>query len=215
VSYRGFNPLDIVGRRYGRLIVRSQNGKQREGRQLYLCECDCGTFRTVQRESLRKGQTKSCGCLRRDSLRKILTVHGGKGTPEYAIWQGMKARCNNHRAEKYPQYGGRGISVCSRWDSFVNFREDMGPRPLGTTIERINNDGDYTPENCRWATPVEQGRNKGNNRIITHDGRTMCMATWAEEVGISYAALRQRLYRGWAVARALEQPQRSWPRSDR
>jgi hypothetical protein len=204
VSYRGFDPLDLIGQRRGRLLVCELTGKR--GREyLYLCKCDCGAHTTVVRASLTRRRSMSCGCLRLDRARDRNILHGGNGTAEYRTWLAMKSRCNNQRAEKYSQYGGRGISICSRWTSFTNFLEDMGPRPTGMMIERIDNDGNYTPGNCRWATPAEQGRNKRNNRIITHDGRTMCMAAWAEEVGISYTVLRQRLHRGWSIDRALGQ----------
>ena len=115
----------------------------------------------------------------------------------------MRCRCRNPRDKSYHSYGGRGIACCERWDLFENFHDDMGPCPAGASLERIDNNDDYCPENCRWATPLEQGRNKRNNHILTFRGESKCLTAWAEEMGLDYRTLLARLRAGWTVERAL------------
>ncbi len=127
--------------------------------------------------------------------------------PEYKVWQGMRDRCLNSGADCYPRYGGRGIRICERWDSFQNFYADMGPRPSSThSIERKDNTGNYCPENCCWATKKDQGRNKRSNRNITYQGKTQCIAAWAEEFGVNPAMIWFRLSRGWTPEKAISTP---------
>ena len=135
----------------------------------------------------------------------LVGVKGGKKRPpEYNSWGSMKRRCLNQNSEVYARYGGRGISVCPRWDDYGNFVEDMGRRPgPGYSIDRIDNDGDYEPSNCRWATRQEQARNNSQNRLLTYDGRTMSASTWAEALGINPGTLRRRVQRGWTDEQAL------------
>jgi len=134
--------------------------------------------------------------------------HGKRNLPEYQIWLTMKQRCHNPRSQKYQFYGALGIRVCTRWrKSFSAFMEDMGPRLPGMTLDRRNPCGNYSPENCRWATWKEQRRNKRNNVWVTHDGKRQILADWAEETGIAIGTLRARLFQyGWSPARALTQP---------
>lgn len=131
--------------------------------------------------------------------------HGAKGreSPTYQSWLGMVQRCTNPNSGKWARYGGRGITVCERWLTFANFLADMGERPNGLFIERKNNDGNYEPGNCRWATRVEQARNTRLNHMLTHNGETLCLAGWAERAGIKQNTLKMRIRRGWSVARAL------------
>ena len=130
-----------------------------------------------------------------------------KHLPEYQIWKQMRYRCSNPRTRNYHNYGGRGIKVCGRWSVFKNFWEDMGPRPATHySLDRIDNDGNYEPDNCRWATPKQQGRNARYNRILTHNGRSMCLADWSEATGIRHSIIRKRLTRGWPVDLALTTP---------
>lgn len=126
--------------------------------------------------------------------------HGGAGTPLYNAWKTMRARCRNPKHKKYHRYGGRGIKICERWDSFAAFREDMGERPPGATLDRVDNNGDYEPANCRWADQKQQQRNRANNRMLTIYGKTMSLAEWHEIVAheINYHTILQRIIRlGW------------------
>ena len=193
--------IDLTGRRYGRLVVigraRNAGGKNR-----WKCVCDCGAETEVLAANLTRGATKSCGCLRKTHA----VTHGKNGTPTYRSWHKMLSRCRNTAVHNYANYGGRGIGYDPRWEQFEEFLFDMGERPLGTTLDRINPDGDYCKNNCRWATPKEQQRNRRCIVMYQYAGRQQCLAAWAEEFGIGAAALRKRIRRGWDLERALNVP---------
>lgn len=124
-------------------------------------------------------------------------------TPTYQVWQNMKARCTNKNLPRYPRYGGRGIRVCERWLSYENFLADMGEKPHGMSIDRIDNDGDYAPENCRWADKRIQNANKSTNVYLEHNGERLCITDWAERLGVNPRSLKHRLDRGWPVSSIL------------
>lgn len=132
----------------------------------------------------------------------------------WKAWSSMRERCWRESHRFYSRYGGRGITVCERWDSFENFLSDMGPPPQGTWLDRIDNDGDYTPENCRWATPHQQANNRSSNVLVSHDGRTMTVAEWSRESGLERKTLEWRIRAGWAPSRAIETPS-TFPRKER
>ena len=193
---------DLAGSQFSRLTVLPIREK-RKGRPYWRCRCECGELIWARSDQLKSGNTQSCGCLNRD----IRTTHNMWQTPEYKCWQQIKQRCHNPKHRFYPDYGARGIYVCDRWrKSFENFIADLGRRPKGTWLDRIDNDGPYIPENCAWRTPKQQGRNRRNNRLLTYQGRILPLSQWAEELGLSLHALRNRVRNGWSDERTLSTP---------
>ena len=186
--------------RFGRLTVLIETRR----RHYWACRCDCGTVTVVWKYSLTTGRTSSCGCYNRETTRARSITHGKKRTREYEAWARMIQRCRNPKCSDYPAYGGRGIQVCERWYEFAVFFQDMGQRPtLRHSLNRLDNDLGYSPGNVVWATAIEQGRNKRNNRMLTFRDQTKTVAEWVERLGISRAAITHRLDRGWTVERAL------------
>lgn len=177
-----------VGQRFNWLTVLAVVGAR------FLVRCDCGDERLVLKSNVIGGGVKSCSSCGRERQRRAVAVHGGSETPEYSTWAGMIQRCTNPNDRGFKNYGGRGIRVCSRWaESFEAFREDMGPRPAGMSIDRIDVNGHYEPGNCRWATQVQQARNTRRNVWLEHDGRRMLACDWAAELGISRQRMEQRM----------------------
>lgn len=212
--------LDVLtGRRFGRLAVGARAANDRQGKPMWHCLCDCGSQTIVRSIALRNGSSQSCGCLARELTRTRSITHGRTSTREWETWHRMKQRCYDPGIDGYMRYGGRGIQVCDRWrDSFEIFYSDMGDRPgPGYSIERVNNDGDYCPENCKWATAGEQARNRSTTVMITAEGRTMTAAEWARELNMSQTTISERISRGWTPARAVSEPvirkQRKWQKT--
>ena len=198
--------IDLTGMRFGRLVVLSLDAKRAAGGgSKWLCRCDCGIEKIVTGQALNHGKTRSCGCFGLERFTQRVTTHGRskEKLSEHGIWALMRRRCNNPKDKRYADYGGRGITVCARWDSFENFLADMGPMPDGTSLERRNNDLGYSPDNCKWATRKEQQRNRRTNRLVTFRGETKTIVEWSELLGIAENAIRTRLDRGWSVDDAL------------
>lgn len=199
--------IDVLGKRFGRLVVfgvAETGGHQR----LWGCRCDCGTEIAATSTRLINGDTRSCGCLRKESAARQgreNKTHGMRGTPTYRTWAAMVNRCTDSGSPNWIAYGGRGIGVCDRWLSFENFLEDMGERPEGKSIDRINVNGNYEPGNCQWATAEQQNNNRRTSRHIEFRGQVKTLAQWAKEVGISSQCLNMRL-RVWTLERSLTTP---------
>lgn len=198
---------ELSGHVYGRLTVVGFARIERSA--IWVCQCSCGEVVEVKSPNLIRGGTRSCGCVRRTGTPK----HGMSETPEYRTWHSMINRCKYKSVNSYPSYGGRGITVCDRWHSFDNFYADMGTRPEGTTLDRIDSDGHYTPDNCRWATTKEQGRNKRNSILLTARGITKQVNDWAEDSGVAASTIVRRIKSlGWDVEKAIFTPTNSFQR---
>lgn len=164
-------------------------------RNKWLCRCDCGAEKWIYAYVLKSSAAKSCGCLNRESTAKAHTIHGGYGTSEYKTWKSMKRRCLDEKSNSYKNYGGRGIAICDRWKhSFKNFLSDMGKRPEGTSLDRIDNLGNYEPSNCRWATAIEQANNKRNNVTFVLNGITDTLANHCRRAQKPYKAMKNRIF---------------------
>lgn len=188
-------PRDLTGLQFGMLVLRKVSGGKNSR---WECLCKCGRKTIIGRPDV--FIAKSCGCARYDSI----ITHGMSNTPTHKSWLMMRNRCLNPKADCYENYGGRGIKVCKRWDKFENFLEDMKTRPsMQHSLERLNNNGDYEPSNCKWATKTEQNRNKRNNRILSAFDKTMCLKDWALEYKIPTMTLFYRLKTGMSLEAAL------------
>ena len=206
----GRKSIDITGQKFHRLIALQVIDSERgAGKAIkYECLCDCGNHHIASVSNLRLGEVKSCGCLNKEQAIKRHLSHGQSKTKLYGVWNCMKGRCSNPNSTVYRHYGGRGIQVCSDWRSFENFAAwaiSAGYKE-GLTIDRVNNDGDYTPENCRWVGIETQARNRRNTKYIMFKGEARCLAEWAEILGIKMQVLSERLASGWSVDRALTEP---------
>jgi hypothetical protein len=183
--------------RFGRLTILGETwgtfyGTATTPTKNLRCLCDCGKTVVASFHNVKRGVTKSCGCYRREWAADKVRTHGMVGTPEYGVWAAMKRRCQNPNVIEYRNYGGRGIRVCDRWQTFANFFADMGKRPDDKmTLDRKDTSGDYTPENCRWATQREQQNNRRNNHRYSFFGKSVTLAELSREVGIPPTTVRR------------------------
>ena len=201
--------IDITGQRYGRLVALGPVGLDAQGNIVWRCSCDCGKTTRVASMRMRSGHTKSCGCLSRE-LRVVIKTHGMCGTRIYEIWKDMVKRCNNPNGKAYANYGGRGIFVCAEWrHDFQAFYDYVSQLPnydkKGYSLDRIDNEEGYRPENIRWSSRTQQNRNKRNTVMLTYNGKTQSLPAWADELGMSRKVLHDRIFRSWSVERALTQ----------
>lgn len=196
------------GVRYGSWEVLAFSHRQeKHGVYYFLCRCDCGFQCPVSLQSLRSGRSTRCRCC----ADKKTIKHGhccfDASTPEYKAWQAMHKRCRNPRYEGWDRYGGRGITVCERWNRFENFFADMGPRPGPEySLDRKDNDGPYAPDNVRWAPVQVQQNNRSTSKSFSFAGKTQPLSYWARELGIRTRTLQERLRRGWSIERTLTEP---------
>ena len=196
--------LDLTGQRFGKLIVVKEDGKIGEY-TAWLCKCDCGKMKRVRINALRSGSTKSCGCGVGEMARKRTIKYSVRNNKLYHVWYGMVDRCKNPKHKFYHRYGGRGICVCDEWidyDMFATWALANGYKE-GLSIDRINNDGNYEPSNCRWATTKEQHNNTSQCSFKTINGITKSVSEWAEEYGIRHGLVLHRLSRGMSIEDAL------------
>ena len=199
--------VDRTGITYGRLtVIEKSSERGSSGNVKWFCLCDCGNKCLVSGSSLKSGSTKSCGCLFLDvaaSKGRAKKVHGMTNTKIYSIWSNMRNRCLNPAYKKYHAYGGRGIKISKDWDSFEVFFKDMGLQPEGMTLDRIDVNGDYCKENCRWATQKEQQNNRRDNVILEYESKKYTMQQLCEHLGKNSDKVQQRLKRGDSLDRAL------------
>ena len=201
--------IDETGAVYGRLTVIKQSGKDNHGHPLWECMCDCGNTCYVTGARLRNGNTRSCGCLHSEQIASRNTRHGKSKSRLYAIYKGMKDRCTRKANKSFPLYGERGIRLCDEWtgpEGYKRFEQwalENGYRE-DLTIDRIDTNGDYSPDNCRWANIEQQANNRRNNHRITFDGKTRTIAEWSRITGISAKKIEARLRAlSWPVEKAL------------
>lgn len=203
--------IDMTGREFEECVVIKRSDKlSKDGKKIFWeCECKCGNTFTARGSDIRSGNTKSCGCLVKKKARTRKGAHGQRNSRIYTIWNNMKLRCYNKNQNNYFNYGGRGIKICDEWKNdfttFYNWAIENGYSDE-LSIERINNDGDYEPSNCKWANLHEQARNKRNNRFLEHDGKKMIAPDWSKVTGIPEKIIYDRMTKGWDDERVLTQP---------
>lgn len=209
IVFMGKPFIDLSGQKFGRLTFLSRDTRQGRSVTKWYCRCDCGKVISSQPACIKNGLVVSCGCYQREAILRAVTKHGaasdGNRTPEYVAWSHMKDRCLNKKSRGYAAYGGRGITICKQWElSFETFLLDMGKRPSRKhSIDRTDNDGPYSPSNCRWATQKQQQRNKRITVKYRFNGDNLTAGEYAEKYCLNESKLRDRLNRGWPIERAL------------
>lgn len=197
---------DLTGQKFGRLTVLKYSHAGKNHRSYWNCICDCGKTVVANGKTLLNGDKRSCGCLRIEHIKQLRKpTHGMRNSAIYKIWAGMINRCENRKDPSFYLYGGRGIAVCAEWrHDVLRFSKDMGERPKGYSLDRIDNSGSYSKENCRWASSSQQANNRRNNKILTADNKSQTIAQWARDLNINSATIWRRLnvYR-WSIERAL------------
>lgn len=204
--------IDLVSKRFGRLVVLKRHGSDRAKNATWLCRCDCGLEKVISGSYLRTGETKSCGCLHSERTRELMSSHGQSKTRLYKVWAGIKSRCYNCNADNYKYYGGSGITMCDNWkNSFQDFYKwsvengyDPDAKPQECTIDRIDNSRAYCPENCRWVNHITQCNNQSSNKTFVHNGERLTMAETARKFGINYSTLRARILHGKSFEDAIQ-----------
>lgn len=204
---------DLTGLRFGRLTAVSCVGYDPKIHgTVWKFACDCGNEKITSTNQVVSGKTKSCGCLNAELIKKRYLTHGCSVETDpfkiklYRTWCNMRRRCFDPRNRAFVKYGGRGITVCKRWMEFKHFLSDMGlPPSLGHSIDRVDNDGGYTPKNCRWKTAAQQNRNYSRNIVLEYRGKKQSLREWVDELGLSYPKIHQRISKlGWSAERAFE-----------
>lgn len=203
--------VDLVGQVFTRLTVLENDGTRIRGSIGWKCLCSCGKITHVVGWDLKAGKAKSCGCYANDMRGTYTITHGRTETPEYVIWTDLFQRCYNKKRAAFKNYGGRGITVCERWQKFENFLEDMGTRPaLDYTLDRIDNDRGYSKDNCKWSTRIEQANNKRNNIWIDYKGTAKTICDWERFLNFNPHVLYQRIFiYKWDVEKAFNTPMRT------
>lgn len=218
INHRGFKYLvfakkedmskiiDLTGQTYGRLTAISFHSIKNR-RHFWNCVCDCGKHHLSSAENLRFGYVKSCGCSKAQGNNRSHGESKARTTKEYRTWAQMRGRCYNKKHDSFNNYGGRGITVCERWKKYQNFLADMGRAPSTEhSIDRKNNNGNYEPGNCRWATKKEQSNNTRKNRFLEYKGQFKTISQWSDLLNRKHQIVRNRLHIGWSIERALETP---------
>jgi hypothetical protein len=197
--------VNLIGEKFGKLLVKKESGRNKKGSVLWECLCDCGNITTVSTGALRSSNTTSCGCFRKENASNIFRKHYLKGTTEYCSWQLMKDRCYNENNKTFKYYGGKGIKVCDEWlNSPKQFVSDMGLKPNREyTIDRINCNGNYEPSNCKWASKSEQSRNRSDSIRFTINNVEKSLHDWADIYNIEARVVYKRIWRGWDIMKAL------------
>lgn len=198
--------IDIVGKKFNRLMTLKYIGQDSGGNARFLFRCDCGKEKIINGADVRKNRIKSCGCYRKEN--PSTTIHHISKTKFYSVWKNMKNRCLNKKVPAYKDYGGRGIKVCERWlESFMNFYNDMfDSYNEELEIDRIDNNGNYEPSNCRWATCKEQSLNRRSTIMVEINGEIKCVSAWARIKGLNRGTVSKRISKGWSPFKALTTP---------